>query len=169
MSPTRAHTFVEQCTMSRTRAIQALDRAAATYRVHTYHVDSVDGSYGESVAAAIGAEPGRVFKTLIASVDGRHTVAIVPVHHQLSLKALARAARGKRAHMAEARDAERLTGYVVGGISPFGQTRRLPAYADQSAFDHDTVFVSGGQRGLQLEIAPTLLQSITAATPATLT
>ena len=155
--------------MSRTRAIQALDRAAATYRVHTYHVDSVDGSYGESVAAAIGADPGRVFKTLVASVDGQHTVAIVPVQHQLSLKALARAAGGKRAHMAESRDAERLTGYVVGGISPFGQSRRLPVYADQSAFDHDTVFVSGGQRGIQLEIIPAVLRSIAGATPAPLT
>lgn len=154
--------------MSRTRAIQALDRVAASYQVHTYHVESVDGSYGQSVAAAIGAEPGRVFKTLVASVDGQHTVAIVPVDHQLSLKALARAAGGKRAHMAEARDAERLTGYVVGGISPFGQTRRLPVFADLSAFDHDTVFVSGGQRGIQLEVAPDLLQAITAATPAPL-
>jgi Cys-tRNA(Pro)/Cys-tRNA(Cys) deacylase len=137
--------------------------------VHTYQVDSVEGSYGESVAMAIGVEPCRVFKTLVASVDGRHAVAIVPVVSKLSLKALARAAEGKRAHMAEARDAERLTGYVVGGISPFGQTRRLPVYADESTFDHDTIFVSGGRRGIQLEITPALLQSITAATRAPLT
>ena len=110
-----------------------------------------------------------MFKTLVASVDGRHAVAIVPVDHQLSLKALARAAGGKRAHMAEARDAERLTGYVVGGLSPFGQKKRLPVFADQSAFEHGTVFVSGGQRGIQLEIAPALLQTLTAATPAPLT
>jgi Cys-tRNA(Pro)/Cys-tRNA(Cys) deacylase len=90
----------------------------------------------------------------------------VPVERQLSLKALAKAALGKRAHMVETRDAERLTGYVVGGISPFGRTRKLPVFLDQSALDHETVYVSGGQRGIQLEIAPDLLVAASSATPA---
>ena len=98
-----------------------------------------------------------MFKTLIASVDGRPMVGIVPVDRQLSLKALAKVAAGKRAHMVDSKDAERLTGYVVGGISPFGRVRNLPVFVDESAFKHETVFVSGGQRGVQLEIDPDLL------------
>jgi Cys-tRNA(Pro)/Cys-tRNA(Cys) deacylase len=127
------------------------------FHVHYYHVDPTDESYGRAVAAAVGVSGDRMFKTLIASVDGRPMVGIVPVDRQLSLKALAKVAAGKRAHMVDSKDAERLTGYVVGGISPFGRVRELPVFVDESAFKHETVFVSGGQRGVQLEIDPDLL------------
>ena len=127
------------------------------FHVHYYHVDPAEGSYGRAVAAAVGVNGDRMFKTLIASVDGRPMVGIVPVDRQLSLKALAKVAAGKRAHMVDSKDAERLTGYVVGGISPFGRVRNLPVFVDESAFTHETVFVSGGQRGVQLEIDPDLL------------
>jgi Cys-tRNA(Pro)/Cys-tRNA(Cys) deacylase len=111
-------------------------------------------------------EPGRVFKTLVAEVDGDAVVGIVPVTGALSLKALARARGGKRAAMAAPADAERLTGYVTGGISPFGQRRRLPVVADESVHGWDTVFVSGGLRGLQLEVAPDDLVRVTGAASA---
>ena len=143
--------------VGKTRAIQALERAGVPFHVHYYHVDPADGSYGRAVAAAVGVSGDRMFKTLIASVDGRPMVGIVPVDRQLSLKALAKVAAGKRAHMVDSKDAERLTGYVVGGISPFGRVRNLPVFVDESAFKHETVFVSGGQRGVQLEIDPDLL------------
>ena len=152
--------------VGKTRAIQALERARIPFQVHYYHVDPTDGPYGEAVAEAVGVNGNRMFKTLIASVDGRPMVGIVPVERQLSLKALAKVAFGKRAHMVEAKDAERLTGYVVGGISPFGRTRNLPVFVDESALDHETIYVSGGQRGIQLEIAPDLLVALSSATPA---
>lgn len=116
--------------------------------------DAPAGSYGEAVAAAIGFDPGRVFKTLIATVDGSPLVAIVPVTGSLGLKALAAVRNGKKAAMADSADAERLTGYVTGGISPVGQRKRLPAVLDQSALEWDTICISGGQRGLQLELNP---------------
>lgn len=121
-----------------------------------HEVDEVAGerSLGESVAAALGWPPERVFKTLVAEVDGQPVVAIVPVHRQLSLKALAAAAGGKRARMADPADAERRTGYVTGGISPFGQKQRLPVFLDASAWEHAAVLVSGGRRRLQVEVAP---------------
>lgn len=143
--------------MSKTRAMRALEKAGAEFEIHEYRVEAAEGSYGEAVAAAVGVPSDRVFKTLIATVDGAPVVGIVPVDRQLSLKALARAAAGKRARITEAKDAERLTGYVVGGISPFGRIKRLPVFVDKSAFGHDTVYVSGGQRGIQLEMKPDLL------------
>ncbi len=149
--------------VGKTRAIQALERAGAQFQVHRYRVDPTDGSYGEAVAAAVGVNGSRMFKTLVASVDGNPTVGIVPVNRQLSLKALARAAAGKRAHLAHSSDAERLTGYVVGGISPFGRVKEIPVFVDESAFEHETVYVSGGQRGIQLEVAPDLLVSMNSA------
>jgi len=141
--------------MSATRATSALDKAGIAYVMHPYDMpDAPAETYGEAVAAAIGFESGRVFKTLIAAVDGKPTVAIVPVDRSLRLKALAAVRSGKRAVMADPGDAERLTGYVTGGISPFGQRTRLPTVLDSSALDAATICVSGGQRGLQLEIAP---------------
>ena len=141
--------------MTATRATTDLDRAGIAYRTHAYDLpDDPDGSYGEAVAGAIGFEPARVFKTLVAAVDGRPTVAIVPVNRSLRLKALAATRGGKRAAMADPADAERLTGYVTGGISPFGQRRRLPTVIDGSALEWDTVCVSAGVRGLQLELDP---------------
>jgi Cys-tRNA(Pro)/Cys-tRNA(Cys) deacylase len=105
-----------------------------------------------------------VFKTLFASVDGRLVVAVVPVSGQLDLKAVAAAAGAKRAVMADPADAERATGYVVGGISPFGQRRAHPTIVDESALAHPTVFVSGGRRGMEIELAPADLVAQTSAT-----
>jgi Cys-tRNA(Pro)/Cys-tRNA(Cys) deacylase len=102
----------------------------------------------------MGVAPGRVFKTLVAEVDGALAVGVVPVASRLDLKALAAAAGGKKAKMAAPADAERATGYVVGGISPLGQRRRLPLVIDSSAMDYETIFCSGGRRGLEIEIAP---------------
>jgi Cys-tRNA(Pro)/Cys-tRNA(Cys) deacylase len=141
--------------MSATPATEALRRAGVAFSTREYPpVEEAESTYGEAIAALLGVEPARVFKTLVAVVDDRPTVAIVPVSGHLSLKALARARRAKRAEMAEPAQAERLTGYVVGGISPFGQKRRLEVVADRSLLAHATVFVSGGRRGLQVEMAP---------------
>jgi Cys-tRNA(Pro)/Cys-tRNA(Cys) deacylase len=148
-----------------TAATRALDRAGVGYQTHPYKIDGVGAapSYGESVAATLGVEPGRVFKTLVAMVDGAPVVAIVPVDGQLDLKALAHAAGGKRADMAATGDAERLTGYVVGGISPFGQRRKLPIFVDLSAEEYESVYVSGGRRGLQIEVSPAVLTTFLTA------
>ncbi len=120
-------------------------------------------SFGLEAAEALGVEPERVFKTLVADVDGALWVAVVPVVTQLDLKALAAAAGGKRAVMAAAADAERSSGYVIGGISPLGQRRPLPAVVDETALLHDTVFVSGGRRGLDIELGPLDLIALTSA------
>jgi Cys-tRNA(Pro)/Cys-tRNA(Cys) deacylase len=154
--------------MAATRALQALEKAKVPHRVHEYDMpaDEEGTSYGEAVARAIGADPARVYKTLVAEVDRDPVVAVVPVGEALSMKALAKARRGKRAQMADPADAERLTGYVVGGISPFGQRRRLPVVVDDSLADHATVFVSGGRRGIQVEIAPEDLMRLTGAAAA---
>ena len=117
-------------------------------------------------AQALGLDPAQVFKTLLADVDGALTVAVVPVDRSLDLKALAAAAGGKRAVMAEPAAAERATGYVVGGISPLGQRRRLPTVVDVSALDWDTVLVSAGRRGLDVELAPAELVRLTGAVTA---
>lgn len=117
-------------------------------------------------AQALGLDPAQVFKTLLADVDGALTVAVVPVDRSLDLKALAAAAGGKRAVMAEPAAAERATGYVVGGISPLGQRRRLPTVVDVSALDWATVLVSAGRRGLDVELAPAELVRLTGAVTA---
>lgn len=141
--------------MSATPATEALKKAGMVFAAHEYGpVDETEGTYGEAIAAVLGVDPRRVFKTLVAMADRRPTVAVVPVSGHLSMKALARARGAKRAEMAAPAEAERLTGYVVGGISPFGQKRRLPVVVDQSLLSYATVFVSGGRRGLQVEIAP---------------
>lgn len=141
-----------------TRATERLATLGIAHKVHSFaHGPARDGaseSYGLQAAAALGVPPERVFKTLIASVDGRLTVAVVPVAGQLDLKALAGAAGAKRAEMAQTTDAERATGYVVGGISPIAQRKRLPVIVDATALAHETVYCSAGQRGLQIELAP---------------
>jgi Cys-tRNA(Pro)/Cys-tRNA(Cys) deacylase len=138
-----------------TPAIVALDAAKVAFGVHEFEVDPSERHYGEAAALALGAELDRVFKTLIATVDeATHVVGIVPVSGQLSLKELAAAVGGKRAEMCQPEAAQRLTGYVVGGISPFGQKRRLPTVIDETCVLFDTIFVSGGRRGLDIEIAP---------------
>lgn len=138
-----------------TPALAALQRAGVEFKTHRYELVESDLSYGEAVAAALGVDPGRLFKTLVAECDARPVMAIVPVRSQLSLKALARAATGKKAQMADPVDAEKWTGYVVGGISPFAQKRRLPAFLDESAVGFQTIYVSAGLRGLQVELDPT--------------
>jgi Cys-tRNA(Pro)/Cys-tRNA(Cys) deacylase len=119
--------------------------------------------YGEAAAAALGVAPERLFKTLVTRVDGALTVAVVPVSGTLDLKALAAAAGGRKAAMAEPADAERTTGYVRGGISPLGQRKALPTVVDDSALGFDTVLVSAGRRGLQVELPPAELVRLTRA------
>ena len=163
-----------------TPATVALTRAGISFTVHAYDHDPSASSYGLEAADALNLDPARVFKTLMAAVDGRLVVGIVPVSGQLDLKALARAlggskavmaevaaaVGGKRATMAEPAAAERATGYVVGGISPIGQKRSHPTVLDESATGFETVYVSGGRRGLDIGLAPADLARVTNATVA---
>ena len=151
-----------------TPATVALTKAGVEHTVHTYEHDPSAASYGLEAAEAMGLDPARVFKTLLASVDGKLVVGIVPVSGQLDLKAVAAAACGKKAVMADPADAERATGYVVGGISPLGQKRAHPTVVDASALDHPTVFVSGGRRGMEIELSPADLVAQTRATVASI-
>ncbi|HYJ26793.1 MAG TPA: Cys-tRNA(Pro) deacylase [Nocardioides sp.] len=151
-----------------TPATVALTAAGIAFEVRSYEHDSRAASYGTEAAEALGVDPARVFKTLLASVDGKLAVGIVPVSGQLDLKALARALGGSKAVMAEVAAAERATGYVAGGISPIGQKRAHPTVLDASALGHDTILVSGGRRGFDLELAPRDLVAITAAVTATI-
>lgn len=151
-----------------TPATKALTAAGVSHVVRPYEHDAkahAEGlSYGEEAALALGVEPARVFKTLLAEVDGKLTVAVVPVDGQLDLKALAAAVGGKRASMAEPAEAERATGYVVGGISPLGQRRRLPTVLDVSAQAFETILVSAGRRGVDVELRASDLVRLTVAT-----
>ncbi|MEU2209849.1 Cys-tRNA(Pro) deacylase [Streptomyces hygroscopicus] len=150
-------------TSAGTPATTALTAAGTDFTLHSYEHDPAAPSYGEEAAQALGVEPGRVFKTLVASVDDRLTVAIVPVSATLDLKALASAVGGKRATMADPTVAERTTGYVRGGISPLGQRKRLPTALDESATGYGTICVSAGRRGLEVELSPKDLASLTDA------
>ena len=147
-----------------TPATVALTAAGVAFTLHEYTHDPRAESYGLEAATALGLPPEQVFKTLMATVDGRLTVAIVPVTGQLDLKALARAAGGSKAAMADVAAAERATGYVAGGISPVGQKRSHPTVLDASALGFDVIYVSGGRRGLDLGIAPADLLTATGAT-----
>jgi Cys-tRNA(Pro)/Cys-tRNA(Cys) deacylase len=139
-----------------------LERAGVAHTLHPYDPEHPsDVSYGEAAVAALGSDPRQVFKTLVTRVDGTLTVAVVPVSANLDLKALAAAVGGRKAAMADPADAERTTGYVRGGISPFGQRKALPTVVDSSALDFATVLVSAGRRGLQVELAPSDLVSVT--------
>ncbi len=146
-----------------TPAIAALVRATVPHTLHPYHHDPTTTAFGDEVVAALGWPPPRVFKTLVASVDGTLTVAIVPVSAHLDLKALAAAVGGKKAAMAAVADAERSSGYVAGGISPLGQRKRLRTVLDASARGFDTIMISAGKRGLQVELAPADLITLTGA------
>jgi Cys-tRNA(Pro)/Cys-tRNA(Cys) deacylase len=146
-----------------TPATVALTAADVPYTVHSYDHDPAHPSYGEEAAEAMGVPPERVFKTLVADIDGALTVAVVPVAGKLDLKALAAAVGGKRAAMADPALAERTTGYVRGGISPLGQRKRLRTVLDDSATGHPTICVSAGRRGLEIELAPTDLARLTDA------
>lgn len=151
-----------------TPATALLARQKITHRLYPYPHDPRADSYGEEAATALGVDPGRLFKTLIASIDGHLVCAVVPVSGRLDLKALAAAAGGKRAVMADAGAAQRATGYVLGGISPLGQKTRLPVVVDASALEYSSVFVSAGKRGLQVELAPGDLVRLTAAITASI-
>ena len=139
-----------------TPAIVAAERAGISFAVHEYVHDAKAASYGLEAAEKLGLDPARVFKTLVADVDGTLTVAIVPVEAQLDLKAL-----GKRVTMADTKLAERTTGYVAGGISPLGQRKKLPTVLDASALAFDTIHVSAGRRGLEIELSPDDLLALT--------
>ncbi len=150
--------------MAATPAVRVLEKAGVAFSLHSYDPEHPsDQGYGEAAVAALGSDPRQVFKTLVARVDGTLTVALVPVAGTLDLKALAAAAGGRRAVMAEPADAERATGYVRGGISPLGQRRGLPTIVDESALGFATVLVSAGRRGLQVELPPTDLVRLTSA------
>ncbi|MEV6183173.1 Cys-tRNA(Pro) deacylase [Streptomyces sp. NPDC052015] len=146
-----------------TPATVALTAAGVDFTVHSYDHDPSHPSYGEEAAEAMGVSPDRVFKTLVADVDGVLTVAVVPVAGSLDLKALASAVGGKRAAMADPALAERTTGYVRGGISPLGQRKKLPTVLDDSASAHTTICVSAGRRGLEVELSPADLAQLTTA------
>ncbi len=149
-----------------TPATALLAKEKVAHTLHTYEVDADTPNYGAVVAQALGADPAQVFKTLVTEVDGVLTVAIVPVTGDVDLKALAAAAGGKRAAIADRELAERSTGYVRGGISPLGQRKRLPTVLDKSALEFESVYVSAGKRGLQLRLAPQDLVRLTGATVA---
>jgi Cys-tRNA(Pro)/Cys-tRNA(Cys) deacylase len=147
-----------------TPAVEAAKRAGVEYRLHEYEgVEVGDGDYSIAVAAALNQPAARLFKTLVASVDGRLEVFVVPADRQLDLRAA-----GKRVVLADRAAAERATGYVIGGISPLGQRKRLPATIDASALDWETVLVSAGRRGLQIELPPADLVRLTDARVATI-
>jgi Cys-tRNA(Pro)/Cys-tRNA(Cys) deacylase len=149
-----------------TPATTALTRAGVPFTEHAYEHDSAAESYGLEAAGVLGLDPEQVLKTLLVSVDDRLVVGIVPVSGWLDLKAIAAAVGGKRARMADPADAERATGYVVGGISPVGQKKAHPTVLDASAMGYGTVYVSGGRRGLDLGLAPADLLRVTGATVA---
>jgi Cys-tRNA(Pro)/Cys-tRNA(Cys) deacylase len=147
-----------------TPAVRALEKARVAHTLHPYDPEHpADQGHGEAAVAALGADPRQVFKTLVTRVDGALTVAVVPVSGNLDLKALAAAAGGRKAAMADPADAERTTGYVLGGISPLGQRKPLPTVVDDSALGFGTVLVSAGRRGLQVELAPDDLVRLTRA------
>ncbi len=151
-----------------TRATDEARRAGVNFKLHEYEAEDGAGrrdhrpAYGQQAASRLGVDPDRIFKTLIASVDDRLVAAIVPVSAELDLKALAEAVGGRKATMADPAAAERATGYVVGGISPVGQRRRLRTVLDETARAFETIYVSAGRRGLQIELPPADLLRLTA-------
>jgi Cys-tRNA(Pro)/Cys-tRNA(Cys) deacylase len=141
-----------------TPATRVARRARVAFAVHEYEHDPRAESYGLEAATALGVDPARVFKTLIVDLDGTLATCVVPVESALDLRAL-----GKRAAMADGGRAEKVTGYVAGGISPLGQRRALPTFVDDTALAHDTIYVSAGRRGLEIELAPNDLVALTSA------
>lgn len=137
-----------------TRATLALDKAGVNFTLHSYDYDPDAERIGLQAAQAIGVEPRRVLKTLMAEVDGKPVCVIVPSDREVSMKKLAAAFHGKTAKMMRPADAERLTGYHIGGISPFAQKKRVPIAIDEAAMTEPSVFLNGGQRGLQIQLEP---------------
>jgi Cys-tRNA(Pro)/Cys-tRNA(Cys) deacylase len=152
-----------------TRATQTLSKLGAAFTLHTYDYDPDAESIGLQAAEALGIAPQRMLKTLMAEVDGKPVCVVVPSDKEVSMKKLAAAFRGKSAKMMRPADAERMTGYHVGGISPFGQKKRVPVAIEQAALSENTVYLNGGQRGLQIEIAPEAARAALDAMAATLT
>ncbi|MEZ5216719.1 MAG: Cys-tRNA(Pro) deacylase [Ilumatobacteraceae bacterium] len=140
-----------------TPALVQLERAGIPHQVHHFEHQAGIQHFGLEAAEALGVDPARVFKTLVATSDRGFAVAIVAADRQVQMKALAAALGAKRCELAAVPDAERITGYVRGGVSPFGQKKLLPTVIDEQAFSHDTIFVSGGRRGLDIELAPQAL------------
>ena len=150
--------------MAATPAVRALEKAKVAHTLHAYDPEHPsDQGHGEAAVAALGADARQVFKTLVTRVDGVLTVAVVPVSGTLDLKALAAAAGGRKAAMADPADAERTTGYVLDGISPLGQKKALPTVVDESALGFERIYVSGGRRGLDLSLSPADLVRVTGA------
>jgi len=149
-----------------TRATELLAKLGIAHSIHRYDHDPRHPSFGHEASEVLGVPPARVFKTLIADVDGQLTVAVVPVSGSLDLKALAAAVGGKKAAMADPVQAEKATGYVTGGIAPLGLRRRLPVVIDESALGFPTVFCSAGQRGMEIELAPADLVAAAGASTA---
>jgi Cys-tRNA(Pro)/Cys-tRNA(Cys) deacylase len=137
-----------------TRATQSLEKLGVTFTLHSYDYDPDAASIGLQAAESLGVPPARVLKTLMAEADGKPVCAVVPSDCEVSMKKLASAFGAKAAKMMRPADAERLTGYHVGGISPFGQKKRVPVAIESTALDHASVFLNGGQRGLQIELDP---------------
>ena len=137
-----------------TRATKMLEQAGVGFTVHTYDYDPDADRIGMQAAEALGEPPARVLKTLMALVDGKPVCVIVPSDHEVSMKKLAAAFGGKSAQMMKPAEAERLSGYKVGGISPFGQMRNVKTAIEEQAIDHDLVYINGGQRGLQVRLSP---------------
>jgi len=147
--------------MAATPALDLLIRSKTVHSVVTYHHDPSVESFGDEAATALGAEAARVFKTLVVRADKNLAVGVVPVDVALDMKALAKVLGAKRALMADAQSAARSSGYVVGGISPLGQKHPLTTVIDESANDFATIFVSGGRRGLEIELSPGDLATLT--------
>jgi len=135
-----------------TRATRMLEQAGIAFSLHTYDYDPSADSIGLAAAAAIGADPGQVFKTLMVLADGKPACVIAPSSGEISMKKAAAALGAKSATMMKPADAERLSGYKIGGISPFGQMRSVPAVIDETAILWDAIFINGGQRGLQIRL-----------------
>ncbi|SDO38533.1 Cys-tRNA(Pro) deacylase [Desulforhopalus singaporensis] len=148
-----------------TPAINILRKKKIPYKIHEYDHDPASSSYGMEAAEKLGVKEQRVFKTLVVGLGdgGDMAVGIIPVACKLNLKQMAKAAGAKKAFMAPRQDVERATGYILGGVSPLGQKRRLKMYLDSSAKNFPTIFISGGRRGLDVELAPTDLASVTGA------
>ena len=147
-----------------TPATQLLDKQAVAYRLHQYEQATANSDYGIDASEQLGVAPEQVFKTLVAELDSHAlVVAIVPVSSRLHMKSLANAAGAKKAFMADRARVEKTTGYVLGGVSPLGQKKALPTFIDTSAQAFDTIFVSGGRRGLEIELAPDDLSALTSA------
>lgn len=147
-----------------TPAINSAKKAKIPYTVHQYVHDPAAGSYGKEAAEKLGLDEARVFKTLVVELDnGNLAVGIIPVSAMLGMKLMAKAAGAKRSAMADKAAVERATGYVLGGVSPLGQKKRLPTFIDSSATDFPTIFVSAGRRGLDIELKPADLAGLTSA------